>query len=554
MYFGSFNVSLLEELSIGVLAIKFRPEHLVELRLPGSNIEQLWNGMQNLVNLRVIDLNGCKNLLTIPDLSRAINVKRLSVSYCKRLVQLPFMTHMKSLHCNLFASCSANLKKFPELPLHMTCLVLATTAIEELPETTKYLDQLVHLDLSFSQVKHLPSTIWSSLNKLAYLNMSGTRIQNLPSTILKSDALETIYLSYCPNITRFPNVPENIKYLYLANIPIEEVPSSAERLKNLHELRMTNCKRLKNFSASILDDIRNLSVRSGFCNLGSLTTLDVSESNIMEIPVSIKQLYNLYYLYLRDCKCLKSLIELPPLLLQLDAHGCTSLERVSITQQFRHTFCEDNVRFDKMRFANCFNLYRDAVDNILANALLKIHCMAKERAKGCYEGAIHHYLDIVVAWSKTSERFEYQSTNSSITIKLSPDCKSDRILGFAPCVVVDCDNNHENMDTRIFCKFRLKTKWGDYHNFESEWVSRMYNYGPKCFESNHMIIWFHGSMLQEDKHYEEASFEFYITDECCGNTLEYIKVEKCGVHVFYVDAERCTPGSAFKSSKIFSFK
>lgn len=57
----------------------FTLEKLVELRLPDSSFEQLWDKEQNVVNLRVIDLRNCKNLTRIPDLSRALNIEELEL-------------------------------------------------------------------------------------------------------------------------------------------------------------------------------------------------------------------------------------------------------------------------------------------------------------------------------------------------------------------------------------------------------------------------------------------------------------------------------------------
>ncbi|MBA0803934.1 hypothetical protein Gohar_014093 [Gossypium harknessii] len=63
--------------------------------------------------------------------------------------------------------------------------------------------------------------------------------------------------------------------------------------------------------------------------LSSLKTLDLSGTNIENLPTTIKQPPWLEELILWECKRLKSLPELPPSLGHLDAHDCTSLEEVS---------------------------------------------------------------------------------------------------------------------------------------------------------------------------------------------------------------------------------
>ncbi|XWS75620.1 hypothetical protein CRYUN_Cryun01aG0106800 [Craigia yunnanensis] len=100
----------------------FNPENLVELRLSNSNVEQLWNGDQNIVNLRMLNLRYCENLTRIPNLSTAINIEKLLIDGCKSLVELPSVIHLKSLHRYQDVKSCENLKKFPEFPQHIEWL------------------------------------------------------------------------------------------------------------------------------------------------------------------------------------------------------------------------------------------------------------------------------------------------------------------------------------------------------------------------------------------------------------------------------------------------
>ncbi|GMN55700.1 hypothetical protein TIFTF001_024817 [Ficus carica] len=70
----------------------FIPEKLVELLLEDSKLEKLWDGVQNLGSLKILNLQRSENLTEIPDLSLALNLEELHLSYCGSLEHLPTST------------------------------------------------------------------------------------------------------------------------------------------------------------------------------------------------------------------------------------------------------------------------------------------------------------------------------------------------------------------------------------------------------------------------------------------------------------------------------
>ncbi|XVF20887.1 hypothetical protein REPUB_Repub12eG0042200 [Reevesia pubescens] len=127
--------------------------------------------------------------------------------------------------------------------------------------------------------------------------------------------------------------------------------------------------------------------------------------------------------------------------------------------------------------------------------------------------------------------------NSSIIANLGPD-RCGGFFGFVLCVVVDLKCSHA-LSLEVDCEYQLKTKSDDYHDFKINWQWPMYDDESRPLEfSKRVLILYDSDMVQEEKHFEEASFKFSIRDDYNKIPLDHIKVEKCGVHVFYVDAER----------------
>ncbi|KAK7401176.1 hypothetical protein VNO78_12496 [Psophocarpus tetragonolobus] len=60
------------------LPSKFCVEQLVEISMPRSKLKQLWNGVQNLVNLKTIDLRESQDLIEIPNLFTARKLERVA--------------------------------------------------------------------------------------------------------------------------------------------------------------------------------------------------------------------------------------------------------------------------------------------------------------------------------------------------------------------------------------------------------------------------------------------------------------------------------------------
>ncbi|KAL5732514.1 hypothetical protein ACOSQ2_032206 [Xanthoceras sorbifolium] len=253
------------------LPSKFNSENLVELDMHYSHMEHLWEEIQHPVNLRRVDLRHSQYLREAPDLSSAQNLEIMVLDGC----------------------CS--LTKFPKLSWNIKELHLGDTAIEEIPAAIECLNKLVLLKLN-----------------------NCTRLKNLPSSIRNLTSLTELLLWGCSNITKFPELSGEIKYLYLNETAIEELPSSVESLTKLNTLYLTGCKRLKSVSSKICKlkslEILNLADCSELDSLPeildtmeNLETLDLTGASIKVLPSSIDRLTQLSLLCLGNCEAIASL-------------------------------------------------------------------------------------------------------------------------------------------------------------------------------------------------------------------------------------------------------
>ncbi|KAG6627336.1 hypothetical protein CIPAW_15G120700 [Carya illinoinensis] len=186
-----------------------------------------------------------------------------------------------------------------------------------------------------------------NLFHLCFIRCSNLRI--FP-TSLKLRTLHELNLSGCLSLHSFPEI----------HTGVEELPLSIENLTGLHVLFLNDCKNLMRLPINIIillqhlrelniggctnllkkmgDDRRNsFQSESSFFPISSfftmfnfsatLASLDLSESEIVSLPTSIKGFVALIELYLRDRKKLEEILELPPNIANVFVDGCQSLER-----------------------------------------------------------------------------------------------------------------------------------------------------------------------------------------------------------------------------------
>ncbi|KAJ9154663.1 hypothetical protein P3X46_027979 [Hevea brasiliensis] len=117
------------------LPSNFHPDNPDVLDMSESQIERLWTGIQDLSNLKAIILDGCKNLIELPDLSGLSNLEKINCQDSVCLTEVPAsianldkLVDMNFRHCRKITSvpCRRSIKcidllgcsnheKFPEV-------------------------------------------------------------------------------------------------------------------------------------------------------------------------------------------------------------------------------------------------------------------------------------------------------------------------------------------------------------------------------------------------------------------------------------------------------
>ncbi|XP_054783912.1 disease resistance-like protein DSC1 isoform X2 [Prosopis cineraria] len=371
-----------DECPLMSLPVTFSAENLVTLKMNSSILRKLWDGVQNLVNLREILLDESKYLIELPDFSRAMLLKKVNLSHCTSLrsvhpsiLSLPNLGQLRLTNCKALTSltCSTPLKSLTWLSLD---------GCSRLSEFSVTSEKRLQLFLSNTAINDELCLSSGCLGNIEQLRLDGCQsLINLPYNNAELSDLRSLNISGCNNLA------SNLHLLLDGFCSVEEL--LLNDCSNLYELP------------------NNISI------LSSLQELSLSGStNLQTVPASIKHLSRLQCLRLDECERLRSLPELPPSVVNLSARNCRSLETLKLTISASVTL-EDEVCF---HFGNCMKLDQQSVNAIEAKALLemdKLVSAVEERVTWTMQA------QLVYPGSKVPEWFMYRSTQSSIIVDLS---------------------------------------------------------------------------------------------------------------------------------------
>ncbi|XP_027337322.1 disease resistance-like protein DSC1 [Abrus precatorius] len=282
----------------------FCAEMLVQLCMPHSHVKKLWDGSQDFVNLKEIDLIFSTQLMELPDLSKATKLEILNISHCINLSHVhPSILSLDTLVDFVLYGC----QKLKSLHLRSVKYIVLNGCFN-----------LKEFSLTSGEIN--------------VLDLRGTAIETLDMSIGRLSKIEKIYV--CQS---------------LKNVP-KELPS----FTCLRELNLHNCRHLDTTNLhNLLDASRNVQklILDECCNLH-------------ELPYNIKHLSCLEHLSLRNCMSLKYIPQIPPSVGQLDAVNCTSLEIVLASVISR----QQGQKGISISFENCLKLDEHSRSSIMEHA------------------------------------------------------------------------------------------------------------------------------------------------------------------------------------------
>ncbi|XP_068322753.1 disease resistance protein TAO1-like [Pyrus communis] len=317
---------------------EFSAENLVELHMPFSKVTQLWDGGQNPMNLKVIDLSKGNCLTALPNLLGSPNIEHMDLSGCGSLVEIP--QHFKNLDklTRLNLSCCKSLEYLPEMPdnivymnlcgceslveIHqhfknldkLTCLNLSRCnsleylpempdniedmnlfgcgSLVEIPQHFKNLDKLTHLNLSWCRgLEYLPEM----LDNIEDMDLSGCEsLVEIHQHFKNLDKLTRLNLSQCKSLEYLPEMPDNIEFLNLRYTGIKELPSSVWSHERISSLDIAHCEKLKELPSNTCKlkvsgafSLNGCTSLEKFWELpGGIGKLDLSHTRIEVLPTS----------------------------------------------------------------------------------------------------------------------------------------------------------------------------------------------------------------------------------------------------------------------------
>ncbi|KAK4267281.1 hypothetical protein QN277_024081 [Acacia crassicarpa] len=402
-------------------------------------------------------------------------------------------------------------------------LVMNYSNVEKLWDGVVPLVNLKKFDLRHSQnLLALPD--FSTANNLESVSVfSCKNLHLVHPSILSLQKLESLDISYCEKLTSL----------------VSDVP-----LKSLRALRLASCSRLKKFSVTSENmrelDLSETAIEELPLSLGCLSQLETFSlwhcKSLKQLPNNLVGLRSLRYLKVTGCMKLQSLPELPPSVEILWASDCSSLANVPVSTDPLNT----NVK--EIRLANCMNLDETLLNDIGWNIHTKLlNHYEFERVSSSEDQENNQIDDVYIRTggiypgSKVPSWFKYRTSHqASITVSLQFNIPEAFIFcvilsqfplsSFLISITVDCFMENNNGDQRLHVK-----------SFDLVLPGTELNSDHVCLFYVQLSGFMNGRVEESRESYEhKLSFEFSAQSEVEQEEEDKeIVIKGCGVYPIY---------------------
>ncbi|XP_020966114.1 disease resistance-like protein CSA1 [Arachis ipaensis] len=526
------------------------PSKLVELSMPYSDLEKLWDEPLNFPSLELIYLASSKRMIECPDLSGAPNLKEVWVNGCDKLTHLhpsifslPKLSGLCVYGCKELKSLSSNnCSTSLERVVAYNCPNLEEFSI---PISKDHSD--IHVHLRSTALKQLPSSIVHLQHLVNFSFPISDLLMDLPEKYTNQIMLSDPNNQECDSVATLRRILPSPMFHYLK------------------ELKFDGCQ-----SLTELPDTISL--------LSSLLLISLHNTNITSFPENIKTLPRLKVVILCHCERLQHVPALPPSVHDFKVWDCKSLRTVSgsnteeLKIQHGTTFI----------FLNCVMLDEESYNTILKDAIARMEIKAKSlsatrtenRIEECTVvddgdgflsednanvGKICYFLPI--RGSKLDDLFHNGSSQNSISIQLPLSSNfSGFIFYLALPPIPPC--NTGDLDIRFGFECYLETSWGQRTHIASSsligWGCSFYHGFQMNVMSDHVLLWYDSQCckqimkiirgrkaIDDDDNNANLEVKFFARLP----NKEEVVIKECGIRWIYTNMEKESRVCRFKRSR-----
>ncbi|XLU29570.1 hypothetical protein S245_065636, partial [Arachis hypogaea] len=447
------------------------PQKLVQLSMRESNVQKLWNTVQNLPSLEIIDLSDCKHLIECPNLAGATNLKLISFLACESL---------QDVHPSIFS-----LPNIELLYLNF-CTSLKRLCSDYCSPSLRGL-----WAVGCSNLEEFSIPIMTHHSKLLELYLLSTALSEVPSTIMHLKNLEYFGFNISYSLQKLPlNFAPKIAFMD----PIKHEDDTCIILSKIFPAPAFLCvKELFFFGCKSLSKLpENIHV------LQSLQALEVESCHVLtSLPQSIKNLQQLVDLTITNCEMLQYIPPLPPSIIYFKVGDCKSLEAISsLTSE------PPRKHYAWIEFYNCIKLDDDAYEAALKELKSRIELVANNDGYPHNETKNGNIFFLYYLPSKESiinEWFaDYYSREASITVEVAPDHKISSCL--VGCMLISQYQSCNLIGKTVIFGWECYLEKGCN---EWEWIATsgsrglftgyvLYNIIQLEMVSDHNVVWYDG--------------------------------------------------------------